>query len=106
MERVFAVLRARGPTWDDSKPLEQQAGWDDHAAFMDGLYDAGIAALVGPLEGTRDALLILRASSPSEIAERLASDPWSTSGLLTTKQITEWHLRLGLLDREPDVRYR
>ena len=25
MERLFAVLRSRGPSWDDSKPLEGQA---------------------------------------------------------------------------------
>jgi len=99
MERVFAVLRSRGPAWDDSKPLEEQAGWGDHATFMDGLYDEGMLALVGPLEGTRDALLILRAPTASEIAARLASDPWTTSGLLTTKQISPWQLRLGSLGR-------
>ena len=35
MERVFAVLRSRGPAWDDSKPLEGQVDWTAHAAFMD-----------------------------------------------------------------------
>ena len=49
------------------------------------------------LEGTRDALLILRASSAAEIVERLASDPWTTNGLLITKQISPWQLRLGSL---------
>jgi hypothetical protein len=53
--------------------------------------------LVGPLEGTRDALLVLRASGPSEIVERLASDPWTAKGLLVTKQISPWQLRLGSL---------
>ena len=95
MERVFAVLRSRGPAWDDSKPLEGQASWAAHAAFMDALFDERFAALVGPLEGTRDALLILRASSVEEVAERLASDPWTTNGLLVTKQVSVWQLRLG-----------
>ena len=98
MERAFVVLRSRGPAWDDSKPLEGQAGWAGHVAFMDALYDQRFAALVGPLEGTRDALLILRASSTSEVVERLASDPWTTSGLLVTKQISPWQLRLGTLE--------
>src|SRR5215467_3137454 len=97
MERVFAVLRSRGPAYDDSKPLEGQSDWAGHASFMDSLYDEGVAALVGPLEGTRDALLILRASSTSEVSERLASDPWTVNGLLTTKQISPWQLRLGSL---------
>ena len=97
MERVFAVLRSRGPAYDDSKPLEGQTGWAAHAKFMDGLFDKGVAALVGPLEGTRDALVILRASSISEVTQRLASDPWTVNGLLTTKQISAWQLRLGSL---------
>ena len=63
MERLFAVLRSRGPAWDDSKPLEGQAEWAGHAAFMDALFEQRFAVLVGPLEGTRDALLIIRASS-------------------------------------------
>jgi uncharacterized protein YciI len=96
-ERVFIVLRSRGLRWDDSKPLEGQALWTEHAMFMDDLFDEGFAALVGPLEGTRDALLIIRASSESEIVERLAADPWTENGLLVTKQISPWQLRLGSL---------
>ena len=99
MERVFAVWRSRGPAWDDSRPLERQADWAGHAQFMDRLYEEGFAALVGPLEGTRDALLILRASSVEEIEARLARDPWSTNGLLTTRQISRWELRLGSLGK-------
>ncbi len=97
VERVFFVLRSRGPAWDDSKPLEGQAEWPAHAAFMDALFDEGFAALVGPLEGTRDALLILRASSAPGIEARLASDPWTINGLLVTRQISPWQLRLGSL---------
>jgi hypothetical protein len=99
MERVFVVVRSRGPAWDDSEPLERQADWPAHAAFMDGLHDEGFVVLVGPLEDTRDALLVVRASSAGEIVARLASDPWSTNGLLITMQISPWQLRLGSLPR-------
>jgi hypothetical protein len=98
MERVFVVLRSRGPAWDDAKPLEGQVDWIAHAAFMDALYEARFAVLVGPLEGTRDALLVLRASSTPEIVERLASDPWTTNGLLVTTQTSPWELRLGTVE--------
>ena len=97
MERAFVVLRSRGPAWDDSTPLEGQAEWPAHAAFMDALFEQGFAALVGPLEGTRDALLVLRASSASDVVERLASDPWTANGLLVTTQISPWQIRLGTL---------
>jgi YCII-related domain-containing protein len=97
MQRVFAVLRSRGPAFEDAKPLEQQALWAEHAAFMDALFDERFAALVGPLEGTRDALLVIRASSVAEVVERLALDPWTSSGHLFTRQISPWLLRLGAL---------
>jgi hypothetical protein len=75
--------------------LEGQADWAAHAPFMDAPFDQRFAALVGPLEGTRDALLVVRASSTGEIVERLALDPWTASGLLITRQISPWQLRLG-----------
>ena len=75
MHRIFAVLRSRGTAFDDSKPLEEQRLWAEHAAFMDALFEERFAVLVGPLEGTRDALLILRASSTTDVAGRLTLDP-------------------------------
>jgi uncharacterized protein YciI len=97
MERVFVVVRSRGPAWNDSKPLEAQVDWAAHAAFMDDLFERRFVALVGPLEGTRDALLVVRGLSADEIVERLASDPWTTNGLLVTKEVRPWQLRLGSL---------
>jgi uncharacterized protein len=98
VERAFVVLRSRGPAWDESQPLEGQAGWPAHAAFMDGLFDEGFVALVGPLEGSREALLVVRAASTEENVERLAADPWTTDGHLVTRQISPWQIRLGTLE--------
>ena len=95
MPHVFAVLRSRGPAWDDSQELEGQAGWDAHAAFMDRLFEEGFAVLVGPLDETPDALLIVRAATKNEIFARLAPDPWTEDGHLVTTLISRWHLRLG-----------
>lgn len=97
MEHAFVVVRARGPGWDHSKPLEAQADWAAHAAFMDALFEQRFVAFAGPLEETREALLILRAASRSEVIDRLASDPWTTSGLLVTTRISPWQIRLGTL---------
>lgn len=88
-------MRSRGAAWDDSKPLEGQAQWTAHAAFMEALHDEGFVLLVGPLEGTRDALLIAQASNAEEVEARLAADPWTTLGILTTAQVSPWQLRLG-----------
>ena len=96
---VFAVLRSRGPAWDAAQPLEGQRDWDAHAAFMDALFEDGFVLLVGPLESTRDALLVVRAATEEAIRVRLAADPWSTNGLLVTSRVSRWQLRLGTLHR-------
>src|SRR4249919_4110085 len=58
---LFAVIRTRGPRWNDAQPLEGQEDWRGHADYMNGLVDDGFTLLGGPLGGTRDVLLIVRA---------------------------------------------
>jgi uncharacterized protein YciI len=95
--KLFAVIRTRGDAWNHSVRLEEQPGWDEHAAFMNGLQREGFIAIGGPLEGTTDVLLIMRAASPDKIVKRLQDDPWTRSGLLRLGRISEWTLRLGSL---------
>jgi uncharacterized protein YciI len=64
---------------------------------MDDLYERGIALLVGPLEGTNEALIIMRGDSAEQIAELLEGDPWTAMGLLHSTRIARWELRLGSL---------
>jgi len=65
---------------------------------MNALHEEGFVALGGPLEGTRDFLLIIGASDADEIASRLESDPWSGKDLLRITQVAPWTLRLGSLE--------
>ncbi len=95
--RVFAVINTRGPDWNDDKPMEEQGDWRVHADFMNGLLAEGFVLLGGPLTGTRDVLLIVRAHDEAEIETRLAEDAWVVKGLLSRRQITPWWLRLGTL---------
>ncbi|HET6374155.1 MAG TPA: hypothetical protein VFG76_12670 [Candidatus Polarisedimenticolia bacterium] len=92
------VLRTHGSGWDESRPLEEQKDWRAHAVFMDALTADGFVALGGPLEGTRDALLVVRAEDATEIECRLASDPWARNGLLLMKECWPWRIRLGSLE--------
>jgi uncharacterized protein YciI len=97
MKRPFAVTRTHGKPWQASLPLEGQQAWQVHADFMDALTAEGFVVLGGPLEGTSEALLIIRAESPDEIHRRLQADPWTTLGLLTTTRVAPWTIRLGSL---------
>lgn len=93
MRRFFAVIRSRGPAWDEGEPLEKQPGWPAHVDFMNARAAEGFVAVGGPLEGTDDTLLIVSAEHEDEIRRRLASDPWSR-GLLKLARIAAWDLRL------------
>jgi len=97
MAQIFAVTRSRGPAWNDSLTLEQQEGWRAHAEFMNNLHKEGFVLLGGPLEGTRDVLLIVSANGEPEIRSRFAADCWTGKNLLIMKQIQPWTLRLGSL---------
>jgi len=97
MTRLFAVTNTRSAAWNNSRPMEEQEDWAAHAAFMDALQAEGFVVIGGPLEGTPDALLIIRANDAEEISSRLSQDPWRRKGLLATTRIIPWTLRLGSL---------
>ncbi|HEX9476763.1 MAG TPA: YciI family protein [Candidatus Dormibacteraeota bacterium] len=92
---AFYVVRLeRGGPWDWSRDLREQAGWKEHAHFMDGLVDAGFILLGGPLEGERETLHIVEAESEAEIYERMAKDPWAANGMLRPVKIERWTVLL------------
>lgn len=95
--QLFAVMRTRGAAWNDAAAMEEQIDWRAHADFMNALVADGFMLLGGPLTGTRDVLLVVRAESEADVEARLAADCWSVKGLLRTLRINPWRLRLGSL---------
>jgi hypothetical protein len=95
MRKVFAVMRARGPRWKAGVVMDEQEDWREHAALMDDLVEEGFVLLGGPLRGTDDVLLIVRAEGEQAIHARFAEDVWTKKDLLRTKWVAEWCLRLG-----------
>jgi hypothetical protein len=89
----LVILRRSGPDYDHSRPLEQQSGWDEHAAFMDGLVDDGFIVLGGVLGDELRTAHAVEAGSEQEIRDRLAQDPWSGSHLVVDS-IDPWTIRL------------
>jgi uncharacterized protein YciI len=97
-KKLFAVISERGPNWDDAKSMEEQVDWRSHADFMNALVAEGFMLLGGPLTGTCDVLLIVRAEDEAEIESRLAEDLWVKKGLLRQRQIAPWWVRLSAFD--------
>jgi uncharacterized protein YciI len=98
MTRWFAVLRTRGPNWDQATPLRQQKLWDEHATFTDGLEAEGLIRLAGPLEGSLDVLLIVKGESAEAVEARLREDPWTPVEMLSTAWIRPWNVLVGELE--------
>jgi hypothetical protein len=65
---LFVVLRRIGPHSDPSRPMEEQSDWPAHAAFMDGLVDAGF-------------VILGEAESEDAVRCTLARDPWNETHL-------------------------
>ena len=93
MTTFFVLERRRGPEWDPSRPMEGQSGWVEHAAFMDGLVDAGVVVLGGPLADERRVVLVVEAPSEEDVRTVLGEDPWSGSHLVL-ESVDAWTIRL------------
>jgi uncharacterized protein YciI len=93
MAMFLVVLRRSGPEYDLARPLEEQSGWDAHATFMDGLVDAGVIVLGGPLGDEERVVHAVEAESEDAIRATLAGDPWSGSHLVI-EAIEPWTIRL------------
>ena len=91
----FAVIMGQGEAWDHSKPMREQAGWPDHATFMNGLADSGFVVLGGPLGDGSTALLIVAAADEDTARSQLAQDPWAH--LRPVESIQAWDVLLGEL---------
>jgi uncharacterized protein YciI len=91
---MFLVVVGRsGPEYDHARLLEEQSGWDAHAAFMDELADAGFIVLGGPLADELRVAHAIEADSEEAVRATLARDPWSGSHLVI-ETVTPWTIRL------------
>jgi len=90
----FAVRLAHGPGWDSGRGIRDQDGWDEHAAFMDGLVGDGFIIVGGPVGDGEETLHVVEAADENDVRERLAKDPWASAGLLRVATIEPWALWL------------
>ena len=95
----YAVTRNAGPSWTDGKGAFEQAGVNDHAAFMNTLSEEGVILFAGPLAGSEHGrirvLLIADAPGEADIHRRLADDPWELTQRVVTTTVEPWNLLVG-----------
>ena len=96
MTGYFLVRQARGPGWDPSRGRREQSGWNDHAAFIDRLSQAGKIPLGGPvgdIDG-QHAVLVVHAASEDDAHAMFADDPWMDT-ILRIEHVEPWTLWIG-----------
>jgi uncharacterized protein YciI len=87
---LFLVFREPGPSWVPGVATRQQALWDEHAAFMDGLFEQGRIVLAGPYADLSRVLIIVEARDVTEASALLRDDPWEEAGILVPSDVVEW----------------
>ena len=93
MPAFLVTVRRTGPKWDPSRPLEQQADWLAHAAFMNRVAEDGFIVLGGPLADEYRVVYAVEAESEETVRATFARDPWSETHL-HVDSIEPWTLRL------------
>ena len=93
MATYLVRLTRSGPAWLPGRPLEEQSGWDEHAAYMDQLVEDGTVVLGGPLADDVQVALAVEAPSERDVRSALAADPWSGSHLVVA-DVQHWTIRL------------
>jgi hypothetical protein len=90
----FLVRQGRGPEWDRSKGRREQAGWDRHVAFVDGLGDRVVIG--GPIDDVDGefVVLLVRAADEAEARTMFDADPWMGS-ILRIAAVERWNLWIG-----------
>jgi uncharacterized protein YciI len=78
-----------------------QDGWDEHAAFVEGLVDDGFVILGGPVSDGDQTLHVIEAADENDIKARLARDPWASAGLLHIGTVEPWALWLDSRSGNP-----
>ena len=94
MKNTFVVLWRPGPAWVAGKTVREQPYWDEHATFMDQLFDKGIVLLGGPFADATGSLVIWEAEGEQELADIIAHDPFVIHGIFALKSLKQWVLFL------------
>ncbi len=88
--RVIVRWRA-GPAWR-SGPPEDQAGWDEHATFVDDLIERGIFVMGGPLADHSGSFAILQGVGEEEARELVLRDPFVENGVFELDDVRAWNV--------------
>ena len=88
--RVLVRWKA-GPMWT-SGAVDDQLGWDEHAAFIDDLIDRGIFVMGGPLADQSGSQSLLENVTEEEARELVLKDPFVANGVFELQEVRAWNV--------------
>jgi uncharacterized protein YciI len=94
MTTLFLVFRGPGPSWVPGKPTREQPLWDEHAVFMDRLFEQGRIVLGGPYADYSRNLVVVEGRDTEEVSSLSRDDPWTRAGILGAAEVIEWTIFL------------
>ena len=94
MKSTFVILWEPGAAWAAGKTVREQAYWDEHAEFMDRLFENGTVILGGPFSDGTGSLVIVEAEEMSEVATMIANDPFVEHQIFELRSLKQWQLFL------------
>ena len=94
MKNTFVILWAPGVAWTAGKTVREQAYWDEHAEFMDRLFENGTVIMGGPFSDGTGSLVIVEAEEMNEVSSLFANDPFVVHQIFTLRSLKQWQLFL------------
>ena len=100
MTTLFAVRLRPGKLWNAALTVREQLFWDDHAHFMDTLFDAGMIILGGPFADRSGSMVIVSADNAEQVYDLFRKDPWTEHDILVVAEVKEWVIFLDARHRQ------
>src|SRR5437867_930515 len=93
---TFAVFSTSGAGWVAGVDTREQPLWDEHATFMDRLFDDGHVVLGGPYADDSGALVIvdMDTDSAAQVRAVFDADPWVTGNIRFVADVKRWQIFL------------
>jgi uncharacterized protein YciI len=99
MKKAIVVFLRPGSQWNPDKSVREQAYWDEHARFMDSLFEADKVILGGPFADGGGSMVILADESVEAARAIFQNDPWAQHDVLVAGDIKEWTIFLDARDK-------
>jgi len=100
MSTLFLLFFDHGPSWVPGVSTRKQPLWDEHAVFVDWLFEQGRIVLAGPYADNSRALVIVKARDAEEAKALYRDDPWAKAGILKVSEAIGWTVFLSRLDEQ------